>query len=170
MTPQSEYLLRFASTRSLTFPLPLSLLFLSFLPLFFLSSSLLLTSISTHIFSLPFFPSSFLLSRVPFTAPVPFYHHLLYCHFLPCHLPACHVFCCSFSFCFLCNRPPLCQSHFVIILAIALLFRSLFLSSLSIPSVSLVILISIPFTISVSLANSAVRQSTFQHPKHCLCP
>ena len=45
-------------------------------------------------------------------------------------------------------------------------FQPLSLSSLSIPSVYLVIFISIPFTISVNLAISAVRQFTFQHPKH----
>ena len=45
-------------------------------------------------------------------------------------------------------------------------FLSLHCSFWPLPSVSLVILISIPFTIPVSLANSAVRHSTFQHPVH----
>ena len=69
--PQSSSLLCVASTWSLTFPLPPSLLFFSFRSIFFLSSSLLLTSLSTHPLSLPFCPLSFLLSHVLLSSPVP---------------------------------------------------------------------------------------------------
>ena len=113
------------------FPLPLSLLFLSFRSLFFLSSSLLLTSVWSHHLSLPFVfppvastsliscplvPPSF--STVTFS-PVTFLHVMF----------------------------PVVLSPFVVL-------------AITLPPLS------IPFTISVSLANSAVRQSTFQHPKH----
>ena len=110
------------------FPLPLSLLFLSFLSLFFLSSSLLWTSVWSHLLSLPFFHSSFFLSHLLLSSPVPL------------SLPP--------SLLSLSPLSPSCMSYF-------LLF---FLHLFSLQSKS--------FKISVSLANSDVRQSIFQHPKH----
>ena len=101
----------------------------------------------------------------------------LCCQFLPCHLHQCHVLSCCLSpscmscfkvvfICFPCTRPPSSQYSVLILLVTALLLPT------SVPVIVLyfirlfVILISTPFTITVSLASSAVRHSTFQHPTH----
>ena len=122
----------------------------------------LLTSLLSHLLSLHFFTSSFLQSLgtsllscplVPPSFSTVTFRHVMFSVVLS-----------PFVF-FAIALPPLSllSSSF---LSLHCSFQPLSLSSLSIPSVSLVILIFIPFTISVSLAISAVRQSTFQHPKH----
>ena len=129
---------------------PCRLLCCSFsLPLFYLSSSLLLTSLSTHLLALTFFlrRSSCHMNFSPLLSHFP----LLLCHFLPVT--------------FLHAMFSVIHSPFVFFaLALALpplsllssYFLSLHYSFRPLPSVSLVILISIPFTIPVSLANSAI--------------
>ena len=142
------------------FPLPLSLLsllFLSFLPLFFChhpcyslpfghiySRSLSSLHLSSCRIYLPLVPPSF--STVTFS-PVTFLHVMFSVVLSP--------------FVFLAMTLPPLSLLYSSVLSLHCSFRPL-----SIPFVSLVILVSIPFIISVSLANSAVRQSTFQHPKH----
>ena len=139
------------------FPLPLFLLFLSYL-----SSSLLLTSVSTSLLPIisPLVACTFLLScpivTISFStvtfSPVTFLYVLLSVVLSP--------------FVFLVITLPshsLLSSYF---LSTHCSFGPLYLSSRSFPSISLVILISIPFAVSVSLAVHAVRQSTFQRPKH----
>ena len=136
------------------------------LPLFFLSPSLLLTSLSAHLLSHPFFPSSFLLSYELLSSPVPLFPFFSTVTFSP--VTFLHV---MFSVVlspsvFLALALPTLNHLSSYFLSLHCCFRPVSLSSLSIPSVSFVILISIPFTIPVSLANSAVRHSTFQHPLH----
>ena len=93
----------------------------------------------------PFLP--FIFPPVTYTSLLscPFSLPLLYCRILPCHLPACLVSCRSFSNVFSGNRLTSSQSPFLILLVTTLLLPTvLSVSSLSIPLVVLIILISIP--------------------------
>ena len=91
---------------------------------------------------------------------------LLYCHYSPVAFPQAMYSVVLSPFVFLALALYLLNLLSSSYLSLHCSFRPLSLSSFSIPSVSLVILISIPFTIPVSLANSAVRHYTFQHPMH----
>ena len=158
----SEYLLRFASTWSLTFALPFSQLFLSFLRL---SPShqpcyrIPFCHIYSHLLSF-LHPSSHQMYFSPLPCSLP--PSLL--SLSPRHIPTCHVFCRSFSNVFPCNHLPSPQSPILILLVTTLLLSTF----LPLVALSFTRLCGESHLYSLhniaSLAIAGVRKSTCQHP------